>query len=194
MTRLTDRAVMRAPTAVAVIAAASVLWHHLPTRSDVYAPFPVSGALGTPVGGRAISAAVTGVQLAPELEIRSERFRSTSVAAIGRWLVIATDMRSGDRPERAHAELTIGTDRYLPADRLPPWATMSAAMQPGFLTRGAWVFDVAPSALQGGPITLHTWVGDGFLDSRLDIGIDLNDPRVIRSEAAVLTEPQVVVA
>lgn len=185
---------LRVMTAAAVIAASAVVWHDLPTRSEVYAPFAVSGAPGTPVTGRAISATVSGVQIAPTLEITSDRFRPVSLSALGRWLVLETDLRPGDRPEQAHAELLAGTARYLPSDRLPAWARMTDTLTPGFLTRGAWVFDVAPAALSGHPITLRTWVGDGFLDSRLDIGIDLRDGRVAESDVASLAATRVVVA
>lgn len=188
------RAVAHTLTAAAVIGASAVVWHHLPTRTEVYAPFPVAGSLGAPARGRAITATVSGVQIAPTLQIRAESFRSTSVAAIGQWLVLSTDMRSGDRPERARAELRVGADTYLPTDRLPPWASMNDTLEPGFVTRGAWVFDVSPEVLDGRPITLRAWAGDGFLDSRLDIGIDLHDPRVVRSDVASLSATQIVVS
>lgn len=194
MTATPYRSAARALAAAAVIGASAVVWHNLPTRSEVYAPFPVPGVLGAPATGRAVSATVSGVQVAPELEIRSERFRSASLAAIGQWLVLETEIRSGDRPERAHAELIVGPDRYLPTDRLPAWARMADTLQPGFLTRGAWVFDVAPSVIADRPIVLRTWVGDGFLDSRLDISIDPRDGRVVRSGVASLPPARVVVA
>lgn len=194
MTAAPYRDAARALAAAAVIGASAVVWHDLPTRSEVYAPFPVSGVLGAPATGRALTATVSGVQIAPELEIRSEKFRAASLAAIGRWLVLETEIRSGDQAERAHAELIAGPDRYLPTDRLPAWARMTGTLQPGFLTRGAWVFDVAPAAITDRPVTLRTWVGDGFLDSRLDIRIDLRDGRVVRSEVASLPPTRVVVA
>jgi hypothetical protein len=166
-------------TAVA-IAVAAVVWHRLPARSEVYAPFDVWGAMGRPLTGRAITVTVNRAEIAPEI-----RVDATRVAAVGQWVVVDATIRPVDRPALPHAELIVGDASYTPTDRLPPGSTLSTLIQPGFAKDGAWAFDVAPAALEShGPMTLRTWVGDGHLDSRLNIVID---DRISRPEVVSLT-------
>jgi hypothetical protein len=131
---------------MAVMGMCAVVWHNLPAGSDVYAPFPVSGVVGEPARGRGIVATVTGIQIAPQLVIESagggERF-----SAVGQWVVVQTSLQSGDRPEVAHADLTVGSRVYLPTGRLPSGSTLGGDIEPGFVSNGAWIFDVAPEPL-----------------------------------------------
>lgn len=190
------RGATRALASAAVIAAGAVVSQNLPAGSEIYAPFPVAGVLGEAAGGRGITATVTGVQIAPEVLVTPKVGAPKSFSAIGQWVVVQTSMRPGDRTEFAHADLTAGPRTYLPTDRLPPGSTLGGTIQPGFVSRGAWVFDVAPDALDSaprdGPVTLRAWVGDGRLDSRLEINLVLGDSRVVRSQRAEVSAPEVV--
>ena len=41
---------------IVVVAAAALVWHHLPTPTDVYGPFDVHADAGTPAMGRGVKA------------------------------------------------------------------------------------------------------------------------------------------
>ena len=158
----------RALAAVAAVAASAVIWHNLPTNSDVYAPFDVRGVPGQRIEGRAVGATVTGVRTAAVVDTPQP------VAAIGRWVLVDTEMKSGLIGGDPHAELVVGSDTYAPTDRLPPGVGLGEVLAPGIRSRGSWVFDVAPSLLDArAPMTLRLWVDDGRLDSRLNIALDL---------------------
>ena len=184
------RTATRVLATMAVMGMCAVVWHNLPAGSDVYAPFPVSGVVGEPARGRGIVATVTGIQIAPQLIIESagggERF-----SAVGQWVVVQTSLQSGDRPEVAHADLTVGSRVYLPTGRLPSGSTLGGDIEPGFVSNGAWIFDVAPEPLGTEPVTLRTWVGDGRLDSRLDIALDLRETVIPRTDLATASLIQV---
>ena len=52
------KALVSAVGVVVVVAAAALVWHNLPTPTDLYGPFEVRGRAGEVVQGRAISATV----------------------------------------------------------------------------------------------------------------------------------------
>ena len=103
--------------------------------------------------------------------------------------------RLGPRREQqhllAHADLTVGSRVYLPTGRLPSGSTLGGDIEPGFVSNGAWIFDVAPEPLGTEPVTLRTWVGDGRLDSRLDIALDLRETVIPRTDLATASLIQV---
>jgi hypothetical protein len=174
-------------TVIAVIAAAAVLWHNLPTPSAVYAPFDEHGSIGTPVSGRDISATITRVRIADRVTDTPSR-DPQSVLATGRWVVVDTTLTATAYPELLHAELLVGPNTYTPADRftLTSWVSELA---PGIAMTGPWVFEVAPAVLDAQStreLVLHVWVGDGRLDSRLVIGLPLDDPQVSRLDVVAL--------
>lgn len=177
----------RAAAIVAAVVASAVVWHNLPANSDVYAPFTVHGTAGAPVSGRAVNATVTGVRAASTLRVDS--VLNPVVAAVGRWVVVDADIRPGTDTELPHADLVAGADTYQPTDRLQLGTMLGGAIQPGITTTGSWVFDVAPAVLEAGsPLALRVWVGDGRLDSRLDIAIP---PTAIQTvQDARVTRPQ----
>ena len=53
---LNGRAALPALSVVVAVAAAAVVWHNLPTPTDLYGPFDVHGAAGAPAVGRAVTA------------------------------------------------------------------------------------------------------------------------------------------
>ena len=169
---------------IVVLAAAAVLWHNLPTPTAVYAPFDVHGSMGAPVLGRGVSATVTRVRIADRLSDASSRDRS-SVTATGRWVVVDTVLTATTTPDRPHVELLVGPNTYAPADRFDSAAAVGE-LAPGIAVTAPWVFEVAPTVLDAGEATLHVWVGDGRLDSRLVITVPLAGPGVSRSDAATV--------
>jgi hypothetical protein len=167
---------------VVVVAAAAVVWHNLPNPTDVYGPFDVHASAGEPATGRGVSATVTAVRIAPEVN---------SIPAAGRWVVIETTLEGVRTTELPHSELLVGPDTYTPSDRFLG-KTLGAEVAPDIVQRGAWVFDVASARLAPGAtesLTLRVWVGDGRLDSRLVIRIPVDDDRVSRT-ASVQLSPQ----
>ncbi len=165
-----------------VIAAAAVVWQHLPTPPDVFGPFDVHADAGTPATGRAVSATVTGVHIAPQVN---------SVKAAGVWVVVDATLEGTRSTELPHCELIVGPNTYTPTDRFF-LKTLMAEISPGIAQRGAWVFDVAPALVAPGssdPLTLRVWVGDGRLDSRLVIRIPADGSRVSRTDAVKLEAP-----
>jgi hypothetical protein len=184
-------------TAAVAIATAAVLWLQLPANTDIYAPFDVRGVIGTPVSGRAVTATVTGVRIAPQLTADSV-LTPGPLPATGTWLIVDATVQANRNPELPHAELLVGPNTYRPSDRLPPATALGSLMiQPGIAQRGAWVFDVAPALLHtyaADPLTLRVWAGDGRLDSRLLIRIGLTDPRVSEAGTAALSRTVGVVS
>ncbi|CAN5363330.1 hypothetical protein BH11ACT6_BH11ACT6_43810 [soil metagenome] len=159
---------------VVVIAAAAVVWHDLPVNTEIYAPFDVTAAAGAPVSGRNITATVTGVEIASE--IRPENARQARLDASGIWVVVTADVTAIREPGLMRTQLLVGPDTYAQTDRLLPSARLGGLMQPGIVYRGAWVFDVAPAALDAvDTVTLQVWLGDGRLDSRLSLNISVGD-------------------
>jgi hypothetical protein len=177
--RQTLRSALPALSVVAVVAAAAMVWHNLPTPPDVYGPFDVQGVVGAPASGRAVTATVTAVRIAPLVN---------SVRATGQWVVVDTTLDAIRTTELPHSELIVGPNTYTPSDRFFV-DTLRAEISPGITQRGAWVFDVAPELLVGGAteaLMLRIWVGFGFMDSRLVIRIPTDDPRVGRVDAVGL--------
>ena len=172
---------------VVVLAAAAVLWHDLPTPTAVYAPFDVRGSMGAAVTGRGVSATVTRVRIADRLGNAAGRDRSP-VTATGRWVVVDAVLMATTTPDRPHVELLVGPNTYSPADRFDS-AIAVGELAPGIAVTAPWVFEVAPTVLDAasdGQATLHVWVGDGRLDSRLVITVPLAGPGASRSDVATL--------
>lgn len=173
---------MPAVSVMVVVAAAALVWHNLPTPTDVYGPFDVHADPGTPAMGRGVNATVTGVRIAQKVN---------SVQAAGQWAVVETALHGTRTTELPHAELVVGPNTYNPSDLFFP-KTLGTEISPQFTQRGAWVFDVASALLAPGadqPMTLRVWVGDGRLDSRLVIRMTTDDPHVIRTDAVDLVSP-----
>ncbi|WP_233213561.1 hypothetical protein [Mycobacterium hubeiense] len=184
------RRAVRPATAVGAIVAAAAVWHHLPASTDIYAPFEVRGVIGVPTTGRGISATVTGVRISKTITVDSVLAR-VPIPAAGIWVLIDTTLASGPHAEIPDAQLIVGPNTYRPTDRLPIGNALGDQLQPGFTSRGAWVFDVDPKLLDAAGTTLHLqiWVGDGRLDSRLDISIDRTDSRVSTLDTTALQRP-----
>ena len=53
------KAALPALSVIFVVAAAAVVWHNLPTPTDLYGPFDVHAEAGSPAVGRAVTATVT---------------------------------------------------------------------------------------------------------------------------------------
>lgn len=169
---------------VLVVAAAAVVWHDLPTPTDLYGPFDVHAQAGEPARGRAITATVTAVRIAPQVN---------SVPAAGQWVVVDTTMEAVRSTELPHAELAVGPNTYVPTERFF-MQTVGTTISPGITQRGSWVFDVASPLVEPGagePLTLRVWVGTQFLGSRLVIEIPADDARISRPDDADLQAPEV---
>ena len=86
----------------------------------------------------------------------------------------------------------MGPNTYTPSDAFFT-DTLMAEISPGITQRGSWVFDVAPDLVAPGssaPMTLHVWVGDGRLDSRLAIRIPTEGSRFSRVDTVTVTKPE----
>jgi hypothetical protein len=176
------RSLLPALSVLVVVAAGALVWHHLPTPTDVYGPFDVHADAGTRALGRGIDATVTGVRIAAKVN---------SVQAAGQWAVVDAALEGTRTTELPHAELIVGPNTYNPSDLFFP-KTLGAEISPQFTQRGTWVFDVASALLARGadqPMTLRVWVGDGRLDSRLVISMTTDDPRVVRTDAVDVVPP-----
>lgn len=183
--------VLYALATVVVIAAAAVTWHNLPTPDDVYGPFDVAAEMGQQATGRAITAQVTGVRIAPR--IRKPHPSAPVLDAVGSWVAIDGEAMTTRTDESPNVELIIGPNSYLPTDRLGVMP-LDGNLTPGIAVRNSWVFDVPAELVAPGAqhLTLWVWVGDGRLDSRLVMDVPLDDPRVGRSDLIRL-EPAVEV-
>lgn len=169
---------------VIIVAVAALVWHRLPTPTDLYGPFDVRGEAGEPVRGRAVIATVTSIRIAAQIN---------SVQAAGSWVVVDTTVDSTGATELPHAELTVGPNSYVPSDRFFG-KTLGAEVAPGITQRGSWVFDVASELVAEGAsetITLRMWAGSDLLDSRLVIDVPAGDPRITRTDDVDLTSPDV---
>ncbi len=168
---------------VIIAAAAAMVWQNLPTPTDVLGPFDVRGDAGTPTTGRAVSATVTGVRVTPEVD---------SVKPAGVWVVVNAALEGTRSTELPHSELIVGPNTYTPTDMFFT-DTLRAEISPGITQRGSWVFDVAPALVAPGasdPMTLHVWVGDGRLDSRLAIRLPTHGSRFSRVDTVTLKKPE----
>jgi hypothetical protein len=171
------RSALLALSVVAVIAAAAVVWHRLPTPTDIYGPFDVRANAGAIAAGRTLSATVTRVRISP---------RVNSVQAAGLWVVVDTTLQATRATVPPRSELIVGPNTYTPSDRFFG-ETLGAEIAPEINQQGSWVFDVAANLLapgSGAPLSLRVWAGLGpYLDSRLVIAIPMDDvSRVVAVE------------
>ena len=174
---------------VTVIAVAALIWHQLPTPTDVYAPFPVAGVPGAAVAGRNLTVTVTGARISSKVTADSV-LTPAPVSAVGQWIVVGATMLAATDPAVPRAMLIAGPNTYRPTDRLPPGTTLGAMLQPAVAESGAWVFDVPPTLLDpDDEVMLQIWDGDGRLDTRLDITLTLSDTRVSRMDTVDLKRP-----
>lgn len=168
---------------VVIIAASAVVWHSLPTPTDVMGPFDVRGEAGAPVIGRGVSANVTGVRITNEVD---------SIKPAGVWVVANAALEGTRSTELPHCDLLVGPNTYTPSDVFFTKA-FTGEISPGITQRGSWIFDIAPGLVAPGseePMTLRVWVGDGRLDSRLVIDIPLDGSRFSREGAVTLEKPE----
>jgi hypothetical protein len=173
-----------------VIAAAAFLWHNLPRNSQIYAPFDVTADAGAPATGRNITATVESIQITHVVQPPSGR--PPQLDAAGVWVVVSATVAAVTEPGLLRTELEVGADTYTPTDRLPATATAGGTMQPAIDYQGAWVFDVAPDALDRvDEVRLRLWLGDPRLDSRLVIRIPLTGPQVHHLDRVRLPRPAV---
>ncbi len=183
--RPNTRTALRTLAVVVVVAAAAVVWQNLPTPTDIYGPFDVYADGGTPAAGRGVTATVTAVRIAPQVN---------SVKAAGQWVVVDTTLEATRSTELPRSELIVGPNTYTPSDRFFG-KTLGAEIAPGITQRGAWVFDVASDLVAPGasePLTLHVWLGlDQQLDSRLVIRMPVDDSRVSRVQTVKISAPAV---
>lgn len=174
---------LTAVAVVATVAASAVVWQNLPTPTDVLGPFDVRGQAGTPVTGRAVSATVTRVRIADEVNAKK---------AAGVWVVVDTALEGTVSTELPHSELVVGPNTYRPSDVFLT-DTMMGEISPGLTLRGSYVFDVMPALVapeSSDPLTLVVWVGDGRLDSRLLIDIPTKGSGFSRLAEVTLTKPE----
>ncbi|HZQ32966.1 MAG TPA: hypothetical protein VFB19_14675 [Mycobacterium sp.] len=177
--------------AAVVIAVAAVVWHFLPTYTQVYAPFDVHGTSGTTVTGRNLSARVFGARVTPNVKAPSVVGSGGRVAAAGVWVVVdatVSTMRDSALPK---ADLLVAGNTYTPSDRFLT-ETLGGLADPGIPQIGTWTFDVNPKVVDDDaatPFALRLWVSDGRLDSRLVIDIKKDD--VSREQLVSLTHPEI---
>ena len=102
------KAALPALSVIFVVAAAAVVWHNLPTPTDLYGPFDVHAEAGSPAVGRAVTATVTAVRIAPQVN---------SVQPAGVWVVVDTTLEANRSTGLPHSELIVGPNTYTPTDR-----------------------------------------------------------------------------
>lgn len=169
---------------VVIVAAAALVWHNLPTPTDLYGPFDVHGAAGQPVRGHSVVATVSSLRIGAQVN---------SVQAAGEWVVVDTTLEATDSTALPRAELIVGPNSYTPSDRFFMEA-LGAEIAPGITQRGSWVFDVAAPLVADGasePITLRVWTGSDILASRLVIDVSGDDSRIARADDIELTPAEV---
>jgi hypothetical protein len=177
------RRALSAVGVVAAVAAAAVVWQNLPTPTDVLGPFEVYGDAGKETAGRGVSATVTDLRIAAEVN-------STKPAGV--WVVVDVALTGTTATELTHSELLVGPNTYSPSDVFS-LDSVFGQINPGITMRGSWVFDVAadlvaPDATDA--LTLLIWAGDGRLDSRLAIRIPTQGSHFSRVDDVTLQKPE----
>lgn len=176
------RTLLTAFLVVVTIAAAAVVWHHLPTPPDTSGPFDVHGAEGKRTAGRDVAATVTGVRITRQVN---------SVRPAGVWVVVDTTLEAPLSTTLPRSDLVVGPNTYTPTDVFF-LDTLQSDVSPGIGMRGSWVFDVAAALVEPGadePLTLRVWTGyEDRWDSRLVIDLptgDVSRPDTVTLEAPV---------
>ena len=164
----------RLPITAILVAAAALLWHHLPVPTRIYAPFDVHGALGNPVRGHSLAVTVTGVRVAPKGKFAMGKFTSSTKSAAGTWMIVDATMSALSSSEFSSADLMLGGNTYQLSLSAPPG--FGVRVDPGLPQHGHWAFDVAPELLQPStakPLQLRVWSGgEERLNSRIVINLD----------------------
>ncbi|HXS86140.1 MAG TPA: hypothetical protein VN741_10930 [Mycobacterium sp.] len=162
------------PLTAVLITAAALLWHRLPVPTQIYAPFDVHGSLGSPVRGRTLDVTVTKVRVAPKAKFALGQRSSSTVSAIGTWLVVDATVSALTSSEFVSADLMLGGNTYQQALRAPARG-FGVRVDPGLPQHGYWVFDVAPELIQPtitGPLQVRVGAdSDGRLNDRLVIDL-----------------------
>jgi hypothetical protein len=175
------RTLLTAFVVVVTIAAATVVWHRLPTPPDTAGPFDVYGDAGKRIAGRDVAATVTRVRIAREVN---------STRAAGIWVVVDTTLEAPQSTGLPRSDLVVGPNTYTPTDVFF-LDTLQPEISPGISLRGSWVFDVAAALVEPGvtePLTLRVWTGyEDRWDSRLVIRSPTDD--VARLDDVTLEAP-----
>jgi hypothetical protein len=162
------------PLTAVLITAAALLWHRLPVPTQIYAPFDVHGSLGSPVRGRTLDVTVTKVRVAPKAKFALGQRSSSTVSAIGTWLVVDATVSALTSSEFVSADLVLAGNTYQQALRAPTRG-FGVRVDPGLPQHGYWVFDVAPELIQPaitGPLQVRVGAdSDGRLNDRLVIDL-----------------------
>jgi hypothetical protein len=177
------RRALAAVGVVVTVAVAAVLWQNLPTPTDVLGPYEVRGDAGTSTTGRGVTATVTDVRVAREVN---------SVKPAGVWVVVNIAVEGTVSTELAHSQLVVGPNTYTPSDVFFTH-TVFGEISPGITLRVSWVFDVAAALVapeSSDLLTLLLWVGDGRLDSRLNIRIPTHGSHFDRVDEVTLRKPE----
>jgi hypothetical protein len=175
------RTLVTALVVVVSIAAATVVWHHLPTPPDTAGAFDVHGDAGERTAGRNVAATVTGVRVASLVN---------SIRPAGIWVVVDATLEAPRSTALPRSDLIVGPNTYTPTDVFF-LDTLQSGVSPGINLRGSWVFDVATTLLEPGAadqLTLRVSAGyENRWDSRLVIRIPTSD--VVRLDAVALEAP-----
>lgn len=164
---------LTALAALPVLAAAALLWQHLPDSTSVYGPFDVPGRFGVQTSGRALSVTVDAVQLAPKVQGSARWANPPPVTAAGAWVVVRARVSATVQTVLPNVELRVGPNTYRPSDRFPGYS-LGYRADPGITQQGSWVFDVPPELFDppgADPFQLRVWPG---LDERLDDRLVIN--------------------
>jgi len=187
--RLARRAALCCPAVL--IAAAAMLWHHLPVPTQIYAPFDVHGSLGNQVRGRALAVTATGVRIAPRAKFPLGPHSTSTMSAAGLWLVVDATVSAVESSTHPGADLVLGANTYQVS--LRPAPGYGVFVEPGLPQRGYWAFEVAPELIQPSlakPIQLRVWPGgENRLSSRVVIDLDNRPPE----RADLLTVKPIVI-
>lgn len=180
MSSVRDRIARQAvlPVTAVLVAAAAMLWHHLPVPTQIYAPFDVHGKLGSQVRGRALAVTATGVQIAPKAKFPLGPHSTSTMSAAGLWLVVEATVSADTSSTLVSADLVLGTNTYLVS--LRPAPGFAVRIDPGLPQHGYWVFDVAPELIQPSvakPFQLRVWPNaEERLTSRIVVDLDSQPP------------------
>jgi hypothetical protein len=180
---------IRIAVTVVLLAAAALMWHHMPTKLQTWAPISVNAQVGERAQGRDLAVTVHRVGLARALTTTTSTGELQNVPATAVWLVLAVTyegLHSVDPVPKFELEATGRTyTNYV--------QTLDSFQLVGVPERGVIAFEL-PEVPRAAVLTATNQVLDKYrnelrapLDSQITVPIDLSTTAVQSGTAVVDT-------
>jgi hypothetical protein len=174
--------VLRVVVAVALLAAAILMWQNMPTKTQIWAPIAIDATMGERAVGRNLAVTVHRVDLADAVTF-AQRGKFVRVPATAAWLVFSLTYEALHEIDAAPKFQLVTEGRTYESTV----GNFSGTYPPGVTKRGVAAFELpdvpAEAVLKIANKTTEKWGNaiDAPLDSQISLPVDLGALTVERS-------------